>query len=965
MAVNKVIYGGNTLVDLTKDTVTPETLAEGETAHGANGERITGTMQYKTFYVAIQGENGVYTADKTLADIVEAYVNGRPIYAIASFTEGDFGVEGMVLPLLMYFEGEGVIFGAVADGTIWNVIYTADGIAVMPQPILSSTEWIDNPNAIYYAEDSGSTADGIWEATVDNITSLFDGLSVKYKVTVAGSSDGVTFNINGLGAKTVYMRGTTKLTTHFAVNTMITLIYNATNGAWYCTDYDANTKTSSGTSNKTGTKMYLVGGTSQSSSGVTTYTNSKVYIGTDNELYSNGKKVAHAEDIPTTLKNPNALTFTGAVTGTYDGSSAKTINIPVVETIPDYVVTEAEEVISRVLSAQGSRTFTFACINDMHYGNSSYTDGVQNAVKAMKYIDERIKLDAVMVLGDYVDSYPADALEDSIADFKAINKALTDLRFAPNIRTQGNHDYYENNAPINRRFIQAYSDNAVWGSKSGGYFYRDFDDFKIRVITINTTETGNANIGVSTAQYNWFINSLDLTSKSDVAEWQILVVSHHPLDWYVTDSTYRFGYILDAYKNGTSWSGGGVSCDYSGKNQAVLIGCIHGHIHNFLVDYIHKGNIVNGDKTNVLRLCNPEACIDRANHYGGEWSESTSYNKTKNSAKDTAFCIYCVDLDTYVINAVCYGAGYDRVVSYHITPGQPITVYENMLPKTINADGTLYNNSQGWKTGYRLNSSGVETAQSGIEVTGFIPCRYGDVITLKNITYDIGTSATYKDVQYWAVYDSSFTKKASNKSDSLTTLMNASSNKYVKVDSSNNLIMLTLNYETLSYVGAISDIYDLTQRIYVRFSAQEISNNSIIAINEYIDSTDGKCPLFFNRGKIEKTTGKLSGVFGTTYFWSNAIKVRDNINHILNYTPSTNLGISVCYYDAQGAFISYADSIVSGPSSSGSITIPRVEGADRFIIRLYTESCTGGTDSAAYEFARNLNEQFSVISVTK
>ena len=33
-------------------------------------------------------------------------------------------------------------------------------------------------------------------------------------------------------------------------------------------------------------------------------------------------------DIPTTLPNPHALTFTGAVTGIYDGSTAKTVNIP-------------------------------------------------------------------------------------------------------------------------------------------------------------------------------------------------------------------------------------------------------------------------------------------------------------------------------------------------------------------------------------------------------------------------------------------------------------------------------------------------------------------------------------------------------------------------------------------------------------------------------------------------------------
>lgn len=45
MAVNKVIYGGDTLVDLTGDTVTAETLADGVTAHNAKGETIVGTMK--------------------------------------------------------------------------------------------------------------------------------------------------------------------------------------------------------------------------------------------------------------------------------------------------------------------------------------------------------------------------------------------------------------------------------------------------------------------------------------------------------------------------------------------------------------------------------------------------------------------------------------------------------------------------------------------------------------------------------------------------------------------------------------------------------------------------------------------------------------------------------------------------------------------------------------------------------
>ena len=289
-------------MDLTGDSVTPETLAEGETAHSANGERITGTMQYKTFYVTIQGADGVYTADKTFAEIIEAYNNGRTIFANVSFSEGNYGAEGLLLPILMCIGTEGVLFGGVADNTNINAICTPDGIMVMAQSIPNSEEvdskWIDNSNVTYYVKDNGSTTAGTWVAKCDNVTTLFDGLSVNYKITIAGVSTGTTFNLNGLGAKPIYLRGTTVLTTHFAVDTMINLIYNASTGAWYCSDYDANTKNSAGTSNKTGTKMYLVGGTSQNSSGVTTYSNSGVYIGTDNELYSNGKKVLTTIDIP-------------------------------------------------------------------------------------------------------------------------------------------------------------------------------------------------------------------------------------------------------------------------------------------------------------------------------------------------------------------------------------------------------------------------------------------------------------------------------------------------------------------------------------------------------------------------------------------------------------------------------------------------------------------------------------------
>jgi hypothetical protein len=50
--INKVVLGSDTVLDLTSDTVTPETLLLGTTAHNAKGEIITGTLVPCTVYSA-------------------------------------------------------------------------------------------------------------------------------------------------------------------------------------------------------------------------------------------------------------------------------------------------------------------------------------------------------------------------------------------------------------------------------------------------------------------------------------------------------------------------------------------------------------------------------------------------------------------------------------------------------------------------------------------------------------------------------------------------------------------------------------------------------------------------------------------------------------------------------------------------------------------------------------------------
>lgn len=68
MGVSKVVYGENTLVDLTADTVTAETLVEGATAHDAAGNAVTGTNPY----AKEETDNTVNEQEQLIEEIVTA-----------------------------------------------------------------------------------------------------------------------------------------------------------------------------------------------------------------------------------------------------------------------------------------------------------------------------------------------------------------------------------------------------------------------------------------------------------------------------------------------------------------------------------------------------------------------------------------------------------------------------------------------------------------------------------------------------------------------------------------------------------------------------------------------------------------------------------------------------------------------------------------------------------------------------
>ena len=73
MAINKVIYGGNTLIDLTTDTITAADLKAGVKAHDNSGAQIIGTNTYDADTSDATARVAEILATKT------AYVNGSKL----------------------------------------------------------------------------------------------------------------------------------------------------------------------------------------------------------------------------------------------------------------------------------------------------------------------------------------------------------------------------------------------------------------------------------------------------------------------------------------------------------------------------------------------------------------------------------------------------------------------------------------------------------------------------------------------------------------------------------------------------------------------------------------------------------------------------------------------------------------------------------------------------------------------
>ena len=92
---------------------------------------------------------------------------------------------------------------------------------------------ITTANGIHRATMETSSTATAFVLTADDIDSLYDGLIITCKNIKVASASGCTINLNGLGAKSIWLsQANSACTTHWGLNQTYFFIYDGTNSRW-------------------------------------------------------------------------------------------------------------------------------------------------------------------------------------------------------------------------------------------------------------------------------------------------------------------------------------------------------------------------------------------------------------------------------------------------------------------------------------------------------------------------------------------------------------------------------------------------------------------------------------------------------------------------------------------------------------------------------------------------------------
>ena len=506
------------------------------------------------------------------------------------------------------------------------------------------------------------------------------------------------------------------------------------------------------------------------------------------KLYEESAVEAIADAIR--AKNGGSATYKISEMAAAVGALGASEKLPAAE-YPDYVKAGALEVARKVAAVRKSSSIVFAAFSDPHHATDETTGwktaietGNRDGCRALRALAHVLPLDFAVFLGDLTFGHYTTTAAQFEAQCKEFHGWADEaLRGVPAFWTPGNHDTGEYLAKawtasdgttraedlsklygsaLIKKYFSDFNTGAVMGDAIAGYCYRDFDSKKLRVICLDTVEAEitageSATATLSDAQLLWFAETLkSLGEKSDAAAWSFIIIGHYPLDWGYTRHA---GDILAAYLAGTSVTLSGTTVSFSGKNSAVFCGNFHGHLHNFKSGKIYKvANSLPNGQMDALRICCPSMNYYRTNEVGDngqldsngiEFGEDTTHAKTE-GAKDTSFTVNVIDPTEKKIYSFCYGAGYDRTLSYDFTVTMrsvtlALTHCTASDPATAVEDGAAYSVTLTPDAGYELSS--VVVTMGGTDITA--SAYSAGVVTVANVTGDIViTASAVKHVNY-------------------------------------------------------------------------------------------------------------------------------------------------------------------------------------------------------------------------
>lgn len=432
--------------------------------------------------------------------------------------------------------------------------------------------------------------------------------------------------------------------------------------------------------------------------------------------------------------------------------------------IPRYVKAEALAVAEKVKSVLQNDSVVFLAVSDFHHAGPQ-VDGWQtninagnlHACQALKVLSYSLpQIDFACMLGDVTFGNAQTTTELMQQQFDQINGWLGEAwKNIPQLRTVGNHDTGEYSTLVGAEFLKnniwKYNEGAVYGSEEYGYCYRDFAGKKLRVICLNTCEgetlSGeSAAYCCSPAQLLWFAQTLHAVgSKTDAAQWGIIVLGHYPLD---LGGAYPTANIVKAYVAGESTTQNGVTVNFSGHNAAQFMMNVHGHVHCFQYGKLHSVANGHGTEFDAWRMCTPNACFYRNNSgvttvYGISFGDPAPYDKTAGTGDDTAFNVNVINPSEQVLYSFCYGAGIDRTIGYAATVYHSITNTLTNVTTSNDAaaaeDGTTYSAAITAADGYTMSS--VTVTMGGVDITSTAYTASSGAISIASVTGDVVITA--------------------------------------------------------------------------------------------------------------------------------------------------------------------------------------------------------------------------------